>query len=336
MRRECQRFGWIGFCGIFFGAMIFGLTASCRGTRGSQNIEASGTIEAHEVQVGSKVGGQILELKADEGGRVVIGNVLASVDHASLDIQLRQAEAGAALASSQLELLRQGARSEDILQAEDGLKQAEANLKVAQLDARRMSDLARKGSVTPKQQEDAEARLTAALAQRDSLVENIRKLKQLARPEEIKSAEARLAQAVAAVDLLKKTISDCTIVSPAAGIVTQRPVEVGDLVPAGATIFTLADIEHVYVMIYVTELELGRVKLGSAAEVSIDSYPNRVFPGKVTYISSEAEFTPKNIQTKEDRVKLVFGVKIEIENKDEILKPGLPADAVIRIGSEKS
>ena len=335
MKTRIRRIRPVGFWNILTLILVFGLAVSCRGARVDGDIEASGTIEAREVRVGTKVGGQILELRANEGDRVAFGDALATIDHASLDIQLRQAEAGAALADSQLKLLREGARIEDIRQAEEALRQAEANLKVADLDARRMRDLAQKGSATPKQLEDAEARLTSALAQRDSIRENIKKLNRLARPEEIKSAEARLAQAQAGVDLLKKTIADCTIVSPASGVITERPFEVGDLVSPGATVFTLADIDHVYVMIYVTENELGRVKLGSAAEVSIDSYPDRIFPGKVTYISSEAEFTPKNIQTKEDRVKLVFGVKIEIENKDGILKPGLPADAVIRMASAK-
>ena len=103
----------------------------------------------------------------------------------------------------------------------------------------------------------------------------------------------------------------------------------------GATIVTLTELDSVYVMIYVTEKEMGRVRLGDGVEVRIDAFPNKVFPGKVTYISPEAEFTPKNVQTKEDRVKLVFGVKVEIENQDGFLKPGLPADALIRVGSRK-
>ena len=102
----------------------------------------------------------------------------------------------------------------------------------------------------------------------------------------------------------------------------------------GSTILTLADLDSVYVMIYVTEKELGRVRLGDTAEIRIDAFPDRPFEGRITYISPEAEFTPKNVQTKEDRVKLVFGVKVEIANKDGLLKPGLPADAVLRPAPE--
>jgi len=313
-------------------AVIGGL--SCAGNVPKDVISASGTIEVVEVHVASKVAGELLELAVEEGTRVVPGDKLAVVDHATLDIQLRQAEAGVRLAEAQLALLAKGARSEDIRQAEAAHSQAEAALTVAEDDARRMRELTRTGSVTTKQAEDAEARLTIATAQRNAGAEALKKVRTLARPEEIRAAEARLAQAVAAVDLLKKTIADCTILAPAGGIVTHKAVEPGELLTPGATIVTLAELDSVYVMIYVTANELGRVRLGGPAEIKIDSFPDRIFVGRITYISPEAEFTPKNIQTKQDRVKLVFGVKVEIENREGSLKPGLPADAVIRVGPE--
>jgi HlyD family secretion protein len=313
-------------------AVLGGL--SCAGNGTKDVISASGTIEAVEVHVASKVAGQLLKLAVEEGSRVRPGDELAVVDHATFDIQLRQAEAGVRLAEAQLALLVKGARSEDIRQAEAGLKQAEASLAVAEDDARRMRELAKTGSVTPKQRDDAEARLTVASAGRNFAAEALNKARTLARPEEIRAAEARLDQAQAAADLLRKTIADCTILAPAGGTVTHKAVEPGELVVQGATIVTLAELDSVYVMIYVTEKELGRVSLGAAAEVEIDAFPDKPFAGKVTFISPEAEFTPKNIQTKEDRVKLVFGVKVEIENREGLLKPGLPADAVIRVGPE--
>jgi len=314
--------------------IILGLIAlagvSCAGKGARDTISASGTIEAVEVNVASKVPGQLIALAVEEGTRVKTGDKLASIDHASLDIQLRQAEAGVALAEAQLALLVKGARSEDIRQAEAALKQAEANLTIADEDARRMRALAKTGSATAKQRDDAEARLTVAAAQRNAASEALSKVQRLARPEEVRAAEARLAQAQAAADLLRKTISDCEITAPAAGIVTHKAAEAGELVTPGQTIVTISELDSVYVMIYVTDKELGRVKLGGAAEIKIDTFPDKSFPGQITYISPEAEFTPKNVQTKEDRVKLVFGVKVEIENKDGLLKPGLPADALIR------
>jgi HlyD family secretion protein len=307
---------------------------ACSNRRDRNVIAASGTIEAVEVNVASKVAGQVLSLSYREGARVAPGDLLAVIDHASLDIQLRQAEAGVRLAEAQLALLVKGARSEDIRQAEAALTQADSALKVAGDDAARMRELFKTGSVTSKQRDDAEARLTVATAQRSAAAEALGKLRRLARPEEIQAAEARLDQARAAADLLAKTIADCTITAPAGGIVTHKAVEAGELVTPGATVVTLADLASVYVMIYVTEIEIGRIKLGDGVDVRIDAFPERAFPGKITYISPEAEFTPKNVQTKEDRVKLVFGVKVEIENKDGLLKPGLPADAVVRVGPE--
>jgi HlyD family secretion protein len=156
-------------------------------------------------------------------------------------------------------------------------------------------------------------------------------MRRLARPEEIQAAEARLDQARAAADLLAKTIADCTIVAPAAGIVTHKAIEAGELVNPGSVLVTVSTLDSVYVMLYLTELEVGRVRLGDAVDVKIDAFPAKVFPGRITYISPEAEFTPKNVQTKEDRVKLVFGVKVVIENREGLLKPGLPADATIRV-----
>jgi len=303
---------------------------SCSSGRDRNAITASGTIEAIEVDIASKVAGQILTLAVDEGARIKPGDVLATIDHAAADIQLRQAEAGVQLAEAQLALLVQGSRQEDIQQAEAALRQADANLRVASDDAKRMRELALTGSVTPKQRDDAEARLIVAEAQRTAAAETLSKVRRLARPEEIRAAEARLAQARAAADLLAKTIADCSIAAPAGGIVTHKAVEAGELVTPGSTVVTVAELDSVYVMIYVTEKELGRVRLGDAAEVRIDSFPDRPFTGRITYISPEAEFTPKNVQTKEDRVKLVFGVKVEIENREGLLKPGLPADALIR------
>ena len=311
-------------------ALVAAAGLSCTSRSDRAVITASGTIEAVEVAVASKVPGQLLTLAVDEGARVKPGDVLATVDHGTADIQLRQAEAGVRLAEAQLALLVKGARSEDIRQAEAALKQADTALKTAADDARRMRELFATGSVTSKQRDDAEARLTVASAQQSAAAEALSKVRRLARPEEVQAAEARLAQARAAADLLAKTIADSTVTAPAGGIVTHKAVEAGELVTPGSTIVTLSDLDSVYVMIYITEKELGRVRLGDSAEIRIDAFPDRPFEGKITYISPEAEFTPKNVQTKEDRVKLVFGVKVEIPNRDGLLKPGLPADAVLR------
>jgi HlyD family secretion protein len=305
------------------------LAAACSRGPADGLLRASGTIEARQVRLSAKMAGDLLEMRVQEGDRVKPGDPIASIDHAGLDIQLRQAEAGASLAQAQLDLLKSGARSEDIRQAEEAFRQAESVRKTAEEDDRRMRDLAAKGSVTAKQAEDAASRLTVARAQASAAAEALKKVRTMARPEELRAARARLDQALAASDLLRKAIADCALVSPISGVVTQVPVERGELVAAGATVAVVSDLDRVHVMIYVTEVELARVKLGGRADISIDGLAGRTFAGTIAYISPEAEFTPKNVQTREDRVKLVFGVKIEIDNRDGLLKPGLPADAVL-------
>ncbi len=308
-------------------ALLF-LFVGCGGDH-KGTIEASGTLEATEVNVSAKVPGQIERLLVDEGSRVQTGDTLAVLDHSTLDIQLRQAKAGVDLADAQYRLLLNGARSEDLQQAEDALRQLQSTFENARTDYTRMEALYKSKSVTKKQLDDAESRYTIARAQLSSAQQNLQKLKRFARPEDLAAAKARLDQATAQADLLRKQISDASILAPVSGTVTQKPVEVGELVNTGTTIVTISRIEELNLMIYVSDKDLGKVKLGSTADIVIDTYPNKSFPGKVVYVSPVAEFTPKNVQTKEDRTKLVFGVKIEVQNRDGILKAGMPADAYV-------
>ena len=178
------------------------------------------------------------------------------------------------------------------------VSQAQANLGLAQAEAHRVDVLFASGNAT-RQEKD--------------------------------NADTRLAQAQAALVLVQKALDNTYVVSPLGGTVTSKAVEVGDLATPGAVIVSVSKLDTVKLTIYVSETELPNVKLGSVADVRIDAAPKRVFPGRVTFISPTAEFTPKNIQTREDRVKLVFGVRIEIPNPDGMLKPGLPADATIKV-----
>jgi HlyD family secretion protein len=308
------------------------LLFSCRNQKVGGTISASGTIEAVEVSVAAKTSGQVEKVLVEEGARVQTGDQLAVIDSDSLAIQLRQAEAGVDLAGSQLELLLKGARVEDIRQTEEAAKQAETNLFLASEDLKRIRSLFEKESATAKMRQDAEARYQVAQAQHEAAEQALLKVRKLSRPEEVRAAQARLAQAEAGRDLLKKTIDDATIISPASGIITHKAVEPGEFVGPGAPLLTIADLDNVRLNIYVTEVELGRVRLGQRAEIRIDSYPDRTLSGTVIFISPEAEFTPKNVQTREERVKLVYRVKIEIPNPESILKPGMPADASIMTG----
>lgn len=295
----------------------------------SRAIEASGTIEATSVQVSSKSSGEVLHLDASEGTFVKEGDILAVIDHAALEIQLGQARSGVDLAKAQLDLLTNGARGEDLAQANDALNQANDTLQNAKEDFNRMESLYKVNAATKKQRDDAEFRLTNSKTQASSAQQALMKLQNFARPEDVKAALARVDQAVYSVRLLQKSIQDCTVRSPTSGIVTEKLVEEGELAAPGTGLYVITDLDTVKLTIYVSETDLGNIRLGQEAKISIDSKPGITYPGKVTYISPIAEFTPRDIQTKDERVKLVYAVRIEISNPQGIFKPGMPADATL-------
>jgi multidrug resistance efflux pump len=149
-------------------------------------------------------------------------------------------------------------------------------------------------------------------------------------PEEVAVAQAQVAQAEAAVSALQVQIEKMTLRSPIAGIVTSRSAHTGEAAIAGATLLTVANLDEVKLTIYIPEDELGRVYLGQEVAVQVDSFPGRVFTGTVSYIAQQAEFTPKNVQTDKERVNMVFAVKVRLPNPGHLLKPGMPADAILR------
>lgn len=303
------------YISILLIAVIF---VSCSG-QPEEHLSASGTIEATNVTVTAKIGGQILMLLADEGTTVTKGDTLAALDQSDFQIQLRQALANADVAESQYELTLKGTREEDLLQAR-------ANHESARRDLERAEELFRAESITRKQLEDMQTRLVVA-------EQTYEKLKRGPRSEEIRAARGRRDQAMAQVDAIKKKINDSFVVAPISGIITQRALEEGDQVLPHGALFRISKLEQMHLMIYVAEKELAKVKLNQSALVSIDGYPDKTFAGRVSYISDIAEFTPKNVQTRDDRTKLVFGVKIEIANNEGSLKPGMPADATIKFSS---
>ena len=305
--------------------------AACQ--KQSGDIQASGTIEATSVQVSARSSGQIVRLVGEEGMSVRPGDLLAEVDHSTLDLQLSQARSGVDLARAQLDLLVNGARAEDLIQAREQLNQANDSLKSAEGDFERMKSLFSGGAATKKQRDDADVRFTMARAQANAADQALKKLESFARPEEVKAALARLDQAAFSVKLLQKAIEDCTVKAPAEGVITEKLIEKGELAAPTTGLFVITDLARVRLTIYVPEPELGRIRLGQEARISVDSHPGKSFPGTVKWISPVAEFTPRDIQTRDERVKLVYAVKIEIGNPDAVFKPGMPADAEIPRGN---
>jgi HlyD family secretion protein len=315
---------------ILLAALACAAFTACQ--HAARPIEASGTMEATSVQVSSRSAGEVMELAADEGTGVRQGDLLARIDHVSLDIQLAQAKSGVALARAQLDLLTNGARGEDLAQAQEQLNQANESLRSAQEDFTRMKSLSEAGAATRKQRDDSELRFVTAKAQAAAAEQALKKLQNFARPEDVKAALARLDQATWSVRLLLKSIDDCEVKAPVSGVVTERLMERGELAAPGMGLFVITDLATMKLTIYVPEPDLGKIRLGEEAGVAVDSHPGKVFPGRVTYISPMAEFTPRDVQTKDERVKLVYAVRIEVPNPEGIFKPGMPADAVLSAG----
>jgi HlyD family secretion protein len=314
---------------LIFAVLLF--IFGCGNGNNNNSIEASGIIEATNVTVSSKVTGQVLRLNFEEGDLVKSGDTLVYIDHANLEIQLRQAQAAEMQADAQLQLMKQGARSEDIKQAEDAVKQAKANYELANRDKERNGKLYQSKSITQQQFDNILSKYEITSAQYNSAIENLKKIKNLYRPYDIKQAVANLEKQKAAADLLKKNISDSYVIVPINGFVTKKFVEAGETVAPLSSLFMISDLSYVDLVIYIPETGLGKIQLGQTADVTVDTYRNKVFKGKVIYISPQAEFTPKNIQTKDERVKLVYAVKIHIANPEFDLKDGMPADAVIKL-----
>jgi HlyD family secretion protein len=306
----------------------------CGDSNNKETVSASGNIEAINITVSSKVTGEVITINKDEGDRVSAGDTIMIIDHEALNYQLDQASAGVEMNQAQLNLLKSGAREEDIRQAEEMMRQAEINYELAAKDKQRMDNLYEAKSITKKQFEDAAARVEMTSAQMQSARENLKKMKNLARPEEINQANANLKMKTAAADLLRKNIRDSYVISPIDGIIVKRFVERGEVVSNFSSLFRISNLEVVDLIIYISQLDLGRIKQGDKVDISVDTFPDKTFEGEIVYISPEAEFTPKNIQTKDERTKLVFAVKVKINNPDLELKAGMPADAVVYLSRD--
>ncbi|MDP7111106.1 MAG: efflux RND transporter periplasmic adaptor subunit [Myxococcota bacterium] len=305
------------------------LAASGCPADGDGPLDVSGSIEADEVRVSTTVGGQVADVLATEGQVVAEGDALMRFDTADIELQADQARAAVRMAEAQLALAHAGARPEDIAAARELVKQAEAGESMASADLERVGELEAEGAVTGKQADDARTGHEVAVSRTRAAKQQYNKALKGARPEELEMAEAGVAQTEAVLALAEKKLADCEVTAPLSGTVIHRLVEPGEVSGPGATLFVIQDLSTVRLTVFVPETDIGSVRLGDPVQVFIDSHPGQPFPGVVSRIRDQAEFTPKNVQTKDERVKLVFGVEVELANPDGYLKPGLPADAVI-------
>ena len=318
-------------------------SAGCREKPPADRVRVSGYVEATEVRIAPEVGGRLIDLRVAEGDRVKAGDVIAQLDTADIALALQRAAAERLGADAQLRLLVAGARQEDIRQAEAQLAAAEADLAAsrqevasAERDLQRFESLLASNSGAEKPRDDAATRrdvgrdrVKAGEQRVRAAGETVARLKAGARPEEIDGARARLAGVDAQIATLEKAQHDATVVAPVSGMVTQKLVDEGELLAPRTPIVVVTDLDEVWANVYVDEPLVPRVTLGQAATVFTDAGGAGI-EGKVTFISPKAEFTPRNVQTAEERSKLVFRVKVTVKNEKGVLKQGMPVEAEIK------
>lgn len=310
----------------FPAALLSALTlTACGGVPPPADVTASGHVEANEVRVATKIAGRIASLAIAEGDPVTIGAEIARIETVDLDLALAAAQADSGRARADLDLLLAGSRPEEIQEAAALLARAEAEADAARRDLERQEALLKSGSGTSKGRDDARARRDANQASVDAAGERLRRLRSGSRPEEIASARARLEVTAARAAQVRQQIADALVLSPASGRITEKIVEAGEIVPAGAVLAVVTDLSTPWLTVYVDEPDLDRVRLGQEADVTTDGGQTR--RGRITYIASAAEFTPRNVQTRDERVKLVYKVKVALPNADGLFKPGMPAEA---------
>jgi HlyD family secretion protein len=306
-----------------YGGRLFG------SGNGKPLVSITGTIEAIQVDVSAKITGRIAERPVNEGDRVAAGQLLVRLDEAEQAAEVRRQEAAVRTAQSTLNDLLAGARREELEDARAALQSASATREWTERDFRRAEGLFRQTLIAAQEVDRARQAYEVAVAQEKSARQKLLLLVAGSRPDQVEAARGQLAQARNALDMAKTRLKEMTIFSPLEGVVLRKNLEVGELASPGVPILTLMKPSDIWVRAYVPEEEVGRIKVGSKALVAVDAYPARRFPGRIIEIASEAEFTPRNVQTKKERVTLVFRIKIAVDNPEGILKPGMPADADI-------
>jgi len=275
-----------------------------------EGLVLSGSIEARDVQVGSLVGGRVIAVHVDEGSAVTAGQPIVTLEPDLIDLQIREQESRVAQVRARLSLALEGARPEQIARARVDYENAEK-------ERRRLEALMKEGIVSRQTYDDA---VTAARTKQEVL----RELERGNRPQEVEAARAAVAEAERRLEYLRRQRQETVVTAPAAGVIQSFDLRPGDLVAANAPVATLLEPDQLWVRVFVPETKLGLVRVGQPAALTVDSFPKRTFPGKVVEISPRAQYTPRNVQTLDQRSEQVFGVKVEVEPAPE-LKPGMAA-----------
>jgi HlyD family secretion protein len=294
-------------------------------------IELSGNIEAHESLVSFKVTGRITQLPIEEGQSVTAGQFLSQIDSADYRQQAAADQANVEVRNRELDLAEAGSREQDIAQARQNVRDAQDDLNQKQQDYARYLALFKKDEIEGQTVDQAKTAVERAQATLDRQQQALNELVEGTRKEQIAVDRADVDQAIQTAGISRVRLGYTTLTAPFDGVITVREAELGEVVAPGTPIYTLADLAHIWVQVYVPETNLGEVHWGQDCSVTTDTYPGKTYHGRVSFISSQAEFTPKTVQTTAERVTLVYLVKVDVDNPNLELKPGMPADVSVQI-----
>lgn len=323
------------------------LAAACGPDAPANSVRASGHVEVTEVRLAPDAGGRVLEMNLEEGTRLSAGDVVLRLDTRDAELALQRAKAELAAADAQRRLLEAGSRAEDVRQAEaqvaaaaSELSAARAELESSERDLERFEALLRNNAGSVKQRDDAATRrdvardrVKGAEERQRAAQETLRRLKAGARREEIDAARARQEAAAAQVATIQKSIADATLASPVSGVVTEKLVEIGEVIAPRTPVAVVADIDHAWADVFVPEPIVPRLRLGQTAAVFTDA-GGPGLQGQITWISPRAEFTPRNVQTADERSKLVYRVRVTVDNANGVLKQGMPVEADLPLAQD--
>jgi len=312
------------------GVIVIGLilwSAVFRGGGGDGFLFASGTVEATEARLGFLSTGRIEKIAVREGDAVNAGDELARLDRTETLARHRQAVAQVEAARAVLAELESGARTEEIAQARAARDAAAERADDTRRDYERARQLFEGGAISRESFDKTKTAQDVTQSLFTQAAERLRQLEAGPRAEKIRAQRAMLAQAEANVSAVDAALSNMVVRAPFDGVITIRHGQPGEIVPAGSAVLTIVNLDDRWVRIFVPEYRIGAVHLGSPVLITTDTYDDKTYSGEVTFIASEAEFTPKTVQTTEERVRLVYAVKVRITGDESYdLKPGMPAD----------
>jgi HlyD family secretion protein len=301
----------------------------------ANELTLSGNIEAHESLVGFKVEGRIVELPVEEGQQVEQGALLARLEDADYKQKVRIDEAGVRVRDSDLALTLAGTREQDVKASHQSVLDAQADLEQKTVDNARAQSLYSKDEISAQDRDLAATALKRAVTVFKAAQQHYSEAQEGSRKEDIAIARANLNEAYANLGLSRVNLDYTTLRAPSTGVITVRQVELGEVVSPGSPVVTLADLDHIWLRAYIAETDLGKIHWGQDVTVTTDTYPGKQYHGRISFIASNAEFTPKSVQTYKERVTLVYRIKIDIDNQNHELKPGMPADAHLTLAAAK-